>query len=60
VSAVATACGIRKVSAEDEKSSRYANGHPKGAPFEHYGPLQSTEAIAYARETIEFVRAHLA
>jgi HEPN domain-containing protein len=40
--------------------TRYANGHPEGAPFEHYGPLQSTEAIAYARETIEFVRAHLA
>jgi HEPN domain-containing protein len=40
--------------------TRYANGHPEGAPFEHYGPLQSTEAIAYAREIIEFVRAHLA
>jgi HEPN domain-containing protein len=40
--------------------TRYANGHPEGAPFEHYSPLQSTEAIAYAREIIEFVRAHLA
>jgi HEPN domain-containing protein len=40
--------------------TRYANGHPEGAPFEHYGPLQSTEAITYAREIIEFVRAHLA
>jgi hypothetical protein len=60
VSAVATACGIRKVTAEDEKPSRYANGHPEGAPFEHYGPLQSPEAIAYAREIIGFVRAHLA
>lgn len=40
--------------------TRYANGHPEGAPFEHYGPLQSTEAIAYAREIIGFVRAHLA
>jgi HEPN domain-containing protein len=39
---------------------RYANGHPEGAPFEHYGPLQSTEAITYAREIIGFVRAHLA
>jgi hypothetical protein len=28
--------------------------------FEHYGPLQSTEAITYAREIIGFVRAHLA
>ena len=40
--------------------TRYANGHPEGAPFEHYGPLQSTEAIAYAREIIGFVHAHLA
>ena len=40
--------------------TRYANGHPEGAPFEHYGPLQSTEAITYAREIIGFVRAHLA
>jgi HEPN domain-containing protein len=40
--------------------THYASGHPEGAPFEHYGPLQSTEAIAYAREIIEFVRAHLA
>jgi HEPN domain-containing protein len=23
--------------------TRYANGHPEGAPFEHYGPLQSIE-----------------
>ncbi len=39
---------------------RYPNGHPEGAPFEHYGILQSEEAIAYAREIVEFVRAHLA
>jgi HEPN domain-containing protein len=39
---------------------RYPNSHPAGAPFEHYGPLQSEEAIRYAREIIEFVRAHLA
>lgn len=40
--------------------TRYANGHPAGAPFEHYGPLQSEEAIRYASEIIEFVRSHLA
>jgi HEPN domain-containing protein len=38
----------------------YANGHPEGAPFEHYGQLQSDEAIRYASEILEFVRARLA
>ncbi|PYV38883.1 MAG: DNA-binding protein, partial [Acidobacteria bacterium] len=37
-----------------------ANGHPEGSPFEHYGPIQSGEAIRYASEIVEFVRAHLA
>ena len=41
-------------------ATRYANGHPEGAPFEHYGPLQSEEAIRYAGEIVEFVRARLA
>ncbi len=40
--------------------TRYANGHPEGAPFEHYGPVQSNEAIKYAGEIIEFVRAQVA
>ena len=40
--------------------TRYPNGHPEGAPFEHYGTLQSEEAIRYAGEIIEFVRTHLA
>ena len=40
--------------------TRYANGHPSGAPFEHYGPLQSEEAIRYAREIIGFVRDQVA
>ncbi len=40
--------------------SRYPNGHPAGAPFEHYGPLQSGEAIRYAREIIGFVRSQMA
>jgi HEPN domain-containing protein len=35
--------------------TRYANGHPEGAPFEHYGSIQSEEAIRYAREILEFV-----
>lgn len=41
-------------------ATRYANGHAEGAPFEHYGPIQSEEAIRYAAEIIEFVRARLA
>ncbi len=40
--------------------TRYANGHPEGAPFEHYGPLQSGEAIDYARQILEFARVHVA
>jgi HEPN domain-containing protein len=40
--------------------TRYPNGHPEGAPFEHYGPLQSEEAIRYASEIVEFVRSQMA
>ncbi|MBI4875366.1 MAG: HEPN domain-containing protein [Acidobacteria bacterium] len=40
--------------------ARYPNSHPEGAPFEHYGPLQSGEAIRYAGEILEFVRARMA
>jgi HEPN domain-containing protein len=40
--------------------SRYPNGHPEGAPFEHYGILQSNEALAHARATIAFVRVQMA
>jgi len=32
--------------------TRYPNGHPEGAPFEHFGKLQSEEAIGYAGEII--------
>ena len=35
---------------------RYPNSHAEGPPFEHYGPLQSEEAIRYAREILAFVR----
>ncbi|WP_295622915.1 HEPN domain-containing protein [uncultured Lamprocystis sp.] len=41
-------------------ATRYANGHAEGAPFEHYGPLQSGDAIRYASEILEFVRAEMA
>jgi HEPN domain-containing protein len=41
-------------------ATRYANGHAEGPPFEHYGPLQSRDAIAYAGEILEFVRAEMA
>jgi HEPN domain-containing protein len=40
--------------------TRYANSHPEGAPFEHYGPLQSDDAIRHAGEIVEFVRPRLA
>jgi len=39
--------------------TRYPNAHPEGAPFEHYGPLQSEEAIRYASEIVEFVRSQM-
>lgn len=35
--------------------TRYPNSHPQGAPFEHYGPLQSQEALRRAQDVIEFV-----
>ncbi len=40
--------------------TRYPNGHPEGAPFQHYGALQSDEAIRYAGEILDFVRAQMA
>jgi len=39
---------------------RSPNSHPEGAPFEHYGPLQSDEAIRYAGEIIDFARSQMA
>jgi HEPN domain-containing protein len=39
---------------------RYPNSHAEGAPFEHYGALQSEEAIRYAAEIIAFARSHMA
>lgn len=40
--------------------TRDPNGHPQGAPGDHYGPLQSDEAIRYAREIVEFIRSEMA
>jgi len=40
--------------------TRYPNGHPQGAPFEHYGRLQSEEAIKYAVSILEFARSSMA
>ena len=40
--------------------TRYANSHAAGAPFTHYGRLQSQEAIAYAGEIVEFARSEMA
>ena len=40
--------------------TRYPNGHPSGSPFEHFGKIQSREAIQYAGEIIEFCRSQMA
>lgn len=40
--------------------TRYPSGHPDGAPFEHYGRLQSEEAISHARSILEFVGSQMA
>lgn len=39
--------------------ARYPNTHPYGAPFEHYGPLQSEQGIGYAREIVAFCRSQM-
>lgn len=40
--------------------SRYPDSHSAGAPFEHYGPLQSKQAVDYAGEIIAFARTQVA
>jgi HEPN domain-containing protein len=40
--------------------ARYPNGHPSGAPFEHYGPLQSQQALDHASAIFEFIRSKMA
>ncbi len=41
-------------------AARYPNGHTAGAPGEHYGALQSGEAIRYAGQIVEFCRVQMA
>lgn len=41
-------------------ATRYANGHSEGPPFEHYGAIQSADAINYAGEILDFVRVQMA
>lgn len=40
--------------------TRYPDGHPEGPPFEHYGEIQSGDAIRYAGEILDFVRSKMA
>ncbi len=40
--------------------TRCPNGHSVGAPYHHYGSIQSGEAIRYAGEILEFARAQMA
>lgn len=40
--------------------TRYPNGHPAGPPFEHYGGIQSEDALRYAGEIVAFARAEMA
>lgn len=39
---------------------RSPDSFPEGAPFEHYGSIQSEEAVCYAGEIIAFVRQKMA
>ena len=52
----APAALIDKARVLDNVATRYADGHPGGAPFEHYGVLQSEQAIDYAVEILEYAR----
>ena len=40
--------------------AQYPNGHPEGAPFEHYGPIQGELALCHARDICRFVDQALA
>ena len=41
-------------------STRYPNAHPDGAPFEHFGSLQSEQALEHAGAILDFVRSKMA
>lgn len=36
--------------------TRYPNSHAEGAPYQHFGPLQSDMALEYAHSIVEFAR----
>jgi HEPN domain-containing protein len=40
-------------------ASRYPNSHPSGAPFEHFGEIQSDQALEFSRQIIEFVKGQM-
>ncbi len=40
--------------------TRYPDSHIEGSPFEHYGSLQSQQALTYARAILDFVRTAMA
>ena len=40
--------------------AQYPNGHAEGAPFEHYGPIQSELGLTHARHILNFVDQALA
>lgn len=40
--------------------ARSPDSHPEGAPFEHFGSLQSQTALDHARAILDFVRPQLA
>ncbi len=40
--------------------ARYPNGHAEGAPYEHYGSIQSNLALRHAGDIISFVDQALA
>jgi len=41
-------------------STRCPNAHPDGAPFEHFGSLQSEQALEHASAILDFVRSKMA
>lgn len=40
-------------------ASRYPNSHPSGAPFEHFGEIQSDQALEFSRGIIDFVKGQM-
>ncbi len=34
--------------------TRYANGHPEGAPFEHYGKIQNETSESFERRSVNW------